>query len=86
MYLTHCNDGKEKWQSHEIEFNEDNFADYKRMIFGLDPTSITGYGSTKEEAFKDFKEKFCFVMEKLKEFESTLNSIDAIDNVREKYE
>ena len=61
MYLTHCNDGKEKWQSHEIEFNEDNFADYKRMIFGLDPTSITGYGSTKEEAFKDFKEKFCRV-------------------------
>jgi len=41
--LKYHNDGKEKWQSHEIY--ESGFSEVN-----------TGYGETKEEAFSNFKQ------------------------------
>lgn len=60
--LTHYNDGKEKFQSHEISISETDFYNSEYEIFSHDPFDITGYGSTKEEAMENFKRKFEYVL------------------------
>lgn len=54
MVLAHYDDGKQKWQSHEVSLSglleiDDGYVDL---------STIQGYGSTKEEAYKDFRKKF----------------------------
>lgn len=57
IVLEHYDDGKGKYQSHEIhiinnEYNSDS------NVFGYDFHGIWGYGETKEEALQDFRNKF----------------------------
>ena len=58
LKLTHYDDKKEKWQSHEIRFSDE--SDWKIFengsISGHELNSIVGYGKTKEEAIKNFQE------------------------------
>lgn len=44
-YLTHNDDGKQKWQSHTVSIHDDAYQ----------WPCIEGYGSTKEEALAAFK-------------------------------
>ena len=63
--LTHYNDHKEKWQSHEIELREKDFSieiDDDVWVHSHNPFYITGYGATKDQAIEDFKKKFIYVV------------------------
>ena len=79
MKLQYYNDGKEKFQSHEISLVEDNFYNKEYDIVSYNPFDIVGYGATKEEAIEDFKKKFVFVMTELKSFENKLLSTNDIE-------
>lgn len=82
--MTYHNDGKEKFQSHEIEIRENDFIDSEYMLFSHNPFDITGYGATKEEAIEDFKNKFRYIMKELRAFETMLLDTDVItDNIIE---
>lgn len=76
--MTYHNDGKEKFQSHEISIREDNFINSKYMVFSHNPFDITGYGATKEEALEDFKNKFIYIMKELKALETMILDTDII--------
>lgn len=60
--LTHHNDEKGKFQSHEISISETDYYNSEYDIYSHNPFAITGYGSTKEEAMEDFKRKFEYVL------------------------
>ena len=79
MKLQYYNDGKEKFQSHEISLVEDNFYNKEYDIVSHNPFDIVGYGATKEEAIEDFKKKFVFVMAELKSFEDKLLTTNNIE-------
>ncbi len=82
--LTHYDDRKEKWQSHEITIGDSGFFNAEFGIYSHDPFDITGYGRTKDEAIEDFKNKFKYVMRELKAFETMLLDTDMItDNIIE---
>ena len=84
--MTHHDDGKEKYQSHEISIRESSFSFYNAEfdVWSHNPFNITGYGETKEEAIADFKKKFEFVMKELEAFTKMLLETDAItDNIIE---
>ena len=70
--LTHYNDGKKDWQSHEISVKDDYFYNY-------DIFSLIGYGETKEEALKNYKKKFSYVMGELRAFERMLFETNAAE-------
>ncbi len=80
MELKYFNDGKDKWQSHEISIIEENFYNSDIGVFSHDPFDITGYGATKEEALEDFKRKFDYIMNEWKAFEKMLFETDVIEN------
>lgn len=60
--LTHHNDRKVKFQSHEISISENDFYNSEYNVFSHDFFDVTGYGSTKEEAMEDFKREFEYVL------------------------
>lgn len=60
--LTHHDDGKGNFQSHEVSISESDFYNPEHDVFSHDFFDITGYGSTKEEAVEDFKRKFEYVL------------------------
>ena len=70
--LTHHDDGKGKFQSHEVSISESDFYNPEYDVFSHDPFDITGYGSTKEEAMEDFKRKFEYVLAEWNAFEKIL--------------
>lgn len=70
--LAYHNDGKQKWQSHEIYLKEDSFCNYEFDVWSHDPFDIYGYGETKEEALENFKKKFQYIMNEWKAFETIL--------------
>ena len=78
--MTYHNDGKEKCQSHEISIRENGFYSNAEIldVWSRNPFNVTGYGSTKEEAIKDFKDKFMYVMKELNAFETMLLDTDVI--------
>ena len=79
--MTYHNDGKEKFQSHEISIRENDFFSNAEMdVWSHDPFDIVGYGATKEEAIEDFKNKFKYIMKELKAFEEMLLNTDVITN------
>lgn len=83
LKLTHYNDGKEKWQSHEIEvieFHAQPHYDPDHDVTSLNFFDLTGHGSTKEEALDDFKRKFSYILEQWKAFDRMLFETDAIEN------
>ena len=81
LRLEHYDDGKQKYQSHEIRIRDGKFAPSIELdIFSYNPLDITGYGSTKEEALDDFKRKFDFLIKEWQSFEKMLFETDAIEN------
>ena len=83
LKLTHYNDGKEKWQSHEIEVIEFPTPPYYNPdhdVTSLNFFDLTGYGSTKEEALDDFKRKFSYILEQWKAFDKMLFETNIIEN------
>ena len=74
--LRHHDDGKEKWQSHEICMMEENFYNADYDVFSHNPFDISGYGFTKEEAIEEFKKKFKFIMDELRAIEMMLLDTD----------
>lgn len=82
--MTHHDDHKGKWQSHEIYIREPSFYNAEADIWSHNPFDINGYGATKEEAIEDFKNKFQYVMKELRAFEIMLFDTDVItDNIIE---
>lgn len=80
--MAYHDDGKQKWQSHEIYLKEDDFYNSEFAVFSHDPFEIIGYGETKEEAIEDFKKRFQYVMNEWKAFEKMLLDTDIItDNI-----
>ena len=72
--LTHHDDGKEKFQSHEVSISESDFYNSEHDVFSYNPFDITGYGSTKEEAIEDFKRKFEYVLAEWNAFGKLLSN------------
>ena len=70
--LKFYNDGKEKYQSHEVSIKNDFCYNNEVGVNSYDVFDITGYGATKEEALEDFKKKFNYVMKELNDFEHML--------------
>lgn len=68
MFLAHYNDGKEKWQSHEVSLS--GLLDTGEAF--IDLSTIEGYGSSKEEAYQDFRKKFNEMYAKMTELVHTL--------------
>ena len=78
--LKYRNDGKEKFQSHEIYMKEEGlfFSDTVEGLLSLNPFNVTGYGSSQEEAFEDFKKKLDAVMKELQNQTCKIISIDSL--------
>ena len=82
--LAYHDDGKQKWQSHEIYLKEDDFYNNEFNVWSHNPFDVYGYGATKEEALADFKKKLQYIINEWKAFETILLnpnvfSIDIID-------
>lgn len=71
--LVYHNDGKEKWQSHEV------YLKYPFLYEGFE-FSQRGYGATKEEAYDDFLKKFREAETQLEALSKLLNA-DALDMI-----
>ena len=76
--MCHHDDGKQKYQSHEIHIREHGFYNAEANVSTLNPFDLYGYGETKEEAIEDFINKFKCVMKELKLLEITLIHTDEI--------
>ena len=76
--MTHYDDGKEKYHSHKIEIREHDFVSDEPMVWSHNPFDITGYGATKDDAIKDFKNKFIYVIKELKALETMILDTDVI--------
>ena len=79
--ILHHDDGKEKFQSHELYMKEDGFfhSDEVEGLWSLNPFNVYGYGSSREEAFEDFKKKLEAVMKELQDQTCKIISIDSLD-------
>lgn len=78
--LTHYDDGKNNFQSHEISIKEQYFYNEKYDVTSYNVFSLIGYGETKEEALEDYKKKFSYVMDELRAFEWMLFETDLLKN------
>jgi hypothetical protein len=68
--LSHCNDGKQEWQSHEIYSQSlDQFFDF----------FLRGYGESKEEAYKEFTDALDNYITFLNKFRSQININNTVD-------
>lgn len=83
LTLTYYNDGKEKFQSHEVSIrNETEYG-----LEDYDFADVIGYGENYEEAYAEFKEKFKEKYEILTEFaklifnENDMNTINKVVKV-----
>lgn len=72
LTVKYYNDGKGKWQSHEVCLEDTKSYYPDANVDSLNPLDIVGYGASKEEAYDDFIKKFEYVMDNLKAFEATL--------------
>lgn len=78
--LNHCDDGKGKFQSHEIYLDETSFYNAEYDVWTHDIFDLIGYGETKEEALDDFKKKFRYVMDEWRAFEKMLLETDMLED------
>ena len=76
--LAHYDDGKHKWQSHEV-FLKDNGINYNGL-YSHDIFEARGYGETKEEALNDLKNKLNFLFDELKILEAKLFETNELEN------
>lgn len=88
MIIYH-NDGKGKSSSYEVRYIEsDDFGNsfYKKhpdvsaIIMSHSIDGVIGYGSTKEEAIRNYREALEYFMEELKAIEKLYLYTDFIDN------
>ncbi len=70
--LAYHDDGKQKWESHEIYLKEDDFYNNEFDVWSHNPFDVHGYGKTKEEALEDFKKKLQYIINEWKAFETIL--------------
>lgn len=72
MYLTHYDDKKERYRSHEITLNFKGSGEVYRSelndYYSINPFDNIGYGATKEEAYEDFKKKFLLSLQRLNDW------------------
>lgn len=73
IQLVHHDDGKQKYQSHEVYCKEAEFYFADIDLFSRNPFEITGYGSTKDEALQDFIRKMDWVVKEWQNFRKSLN-------------
>lgn len=80
IQLTHYNDGKEKYQSHEVRLKVPHGINSKKInaYIEYDFSEITGYGETKEEAIDDFINKFNYILDEWNAFAKMLNETNVI--------
>lgn len=85
QFLTHYDDGKGKWHSHEIRLGKDpGIYDAVHDIFSRDFGDLEGYGSSKEEALNDFIRKFEYLLNEWNAFGKMLLETPVIvDNIKE---
>ena len=82
--LAHSDDRKRNQLSHEIYLKEDNFYIDEFDLFSISPFDVSGYGSTKEEALKDFMRKMEYVFLEWKAIKETLFNTNVLtDNMVE---
>lgn len=80
--LAHYDDGKQKYQSHEISIYTKN-CEYceKTGTYGYySIENITGYGNSKEEAYRDFENKINYAIDQLNILKQMLNDTDLLYN------
>ena len=53
--LTHYDDGKKNFQSHEVSIKEKCFYNAKYDVTSHNIFDLIGYGETKEEALEDYQ-------------------------------
>lgn len=73
IQITHFDDGKEEFNSHEVSC-VDSYGNLLRTV----DFNIYGYGETYYEALEDFKKKFDKQMARLLSFEKMLFETDAL--------
>ena len=78
--IAHYDDGKQKWQSHEVYLKEKDFYNTEYDINSHDIFTVIGYGETKEEALKDFKRKIEYLFKELKALETMIFETDVLEN------
>ena len=86
IQLTHYDDGKGKYQSHEVSLKVPHGVNNKKLnsYIEYDFSEITGYGETKEEALNDFMKKFNYMLNEWQEFANMLNDTNVVtDNMLE---
>lgn len=65
LKLAHYDDGKGKYQSHEVSFGE--YCEYTKKIVSPE-LSFSGYGETYDEALDDFKRQLCDIRDEISNF------------------
>lgn len=80
MNLSHHNDGKQKFNSHEVGLIDKDFHNAEYGIFSHNFMDLAGYGETKEEALEDFKRKFQYLLDEWNAFGKMLFESDVLEN------
>lgn len=86
IQLTHYDDGKGKYQSHEVSLKVPHGINNQELhsYIEYDFSEITGYGETKKEALNDFVNKFNYMLDEWQAFANMLNETNVIvDNMLE---
>lgn len=88
IWMTYFDDGKEKWQSHEVSmgvrFEESDKENVDPYLFSSAYIDVefanfpTGYGATKEDAIQNFKDKMKFIADS---FNNIINEINNNPNI-----
>ena len=81
MKLAYHDDGKHKYQSHEIYLKDDKqIYNVNTEMCGYDILDLRGYGNSKEEAYEDFKKKAKYLFNELRELEKMIFETDELTN------
>lgn len=91
MWIAHFDDGKGKFQSHEMSFKEDGrfnkTLDGDTLIWSHDISDITVYGESKEECMKKLENALDYLLAELEALRSNIvadivpiNEVDCIGN------
>lgn len=80
MNLIYHDDGKQRWQSHEVGITEKDFHNHEYGIFSHNFMDLAGYGETRNEALEDFKRKFRYLLDEWNAFAKLLLDSDVAEN------
>lgn len=84
LLLSHHNNGKKKYNSHEVTVFDESIYDIPEKfkeadIWNWNVGDIHGYGATKEEAYRDFVEKFEVYFDEFEKFAKTVLETDILE-------